>query len=103
MTEHAVPQPRRRLADHGRAGRALAWFREWGLLVLGVWLVCVSAVLIWVAINFAQSQKQTESNARQACVRARDIGPEIVMDYERRHVLTPRVLAEYRALIPKSC
>lgn len=94
---------RRRLTDHGFAGRALAFFREWGLLILGAWLTAVSVVLLIVAVQFAQSQKDTERNAYVACVRSKEIGPSVVHDYEERGVLPPKVLALYKQLIPKDC
>lgn len=93
----------RRLSDHGFAGSALAWFKEWGLLVLGSWLCVVSVVLIWVAVNFAESQNRTEHNAYVACVRSQLIGPSVVKDYEDRGALPPAVLAAYKKLIPKDC
>jgi hypothetical protein len=93
--------------------RAKAWHQEWGALlalVFGGWLVLASVLLLVLAFAFKASetdkQRQADATAQQsyvACKRARVVGPSVIHDYEVRDVLTPRALALYKSLIPKSC
>jgi hypothetical protein len=94
---------RRRIGDHGIVGRMLAWYRRWGLLITGLWLIFVSVAVLIVAVAFVDSQKTTECNARVACIRSKEIGPYVIEDYQARGVLPPKVLVKYQALIPTSC
>lgn len=41
--------------------------------------------------------------AHTNCERSRVIGPEIVADYRKRHVLSPEHLATFESLIPEHC
>jgi hypothetical protein len=95
--------PKRRVGDYGWVGRVLAWYRRWGLLITGLWLIGVSIAVLVVAVAFVDSQQATERNARVACVRSKEIGPWVIRDYADRRVLPPAVLAKYRELIPKTC
>lgn len=103
MTGPARHVPTRRKADKGTAGRVRSWWDEWGQLVMGVWLLAVSAVVLWVAVNFWQSQRDTAQAARVSCQRAAEFGPGVADDYERRGVFTAKQLASYRASIPRVC
>jgi hypothetical protein len=95
--------PRRRTADQGRIGRLLAFWRAWGLLVTGVWLIAVSACLLVVAVAFYSTQSATEESARVSCERSRVFGPAIANAYERFEILTPEQLEAYRQTIPTAC
>lgn len=98
-----APPPRRRLADHGRVGAFLAWWREWGSLITGVWLIAISAVLLVVAFAFYGSQSANARSSQLACERSREFGPALANAYERYRILNPRQLQAYRQTIPSRC
>jgi hypothetical protein len=113
MTGPTDRTPTRRLSDHGAKGRFVAWWREWGQLVTGVWLLIVSFAVLLVGVEFYKSQAATSRAAKEACVRSRQFGPRLIDFYESaqyrvpsgavRHVLTHREAGQYRQSIPTSC
>lgn len=104
MTGPAEPcGPRRRSEDKGRLGKFRAWWREWGQLITGAWLILISCVLLWVAVSFVRSKSATDTAARDSCNRSRIFGPPIANAYEKFGVLNTEQLKAYRATIPDVC
>lgn len=103
MTGPTDKTPHRRTSDQGRKGRARSWWRDYGQLVTGTWLIVVSIVSFWVAIEFYQSQAATSRAAKLNCQRARAYGPALANFFERERAFPGRVLEQYRRTIPKTC
>jgi hypothetical protein len=103
MTGPAQRIPHRRASDQGRLGRFRSWWTEWGQLIMGAWLLVVSIVVLWVAVGFWQSQRDTARAARVSCERSKAFGPRVADDYEKRGVFTRRELDDYRSSIPRRC
>ena len=113
MTGPTDRTPHRRVTDHGAKGRFVGWWREWGQLVTGIWLIIVSVAVFVVGIQFYKSQADTAKAAKQACIRSRQFSPRLIdffefgqyvlPDGQRKHVLSHREAAAYRASIPKTC
>lgn len=113
MTGPTDKTPHRRVSDRGRRGQVVTWWREWGQLVTGVWLLIVSLAVLWVGVEFYKSQTATARAAKVSCQRSRQFGPRLIDFYEwaqftlpsgeRKHVLTKDEADLYRASIPKTC
>lgn len=103
MTGPARRIPTRRASDKGILGRVRAWWDEWGQLLMGAWLLVVSAVVLWVAVSFYQSQRDTAQAAKVACQRSKKLGPQIADYYARDPAFPQDVLVLYRRTIPKTC
>jgi hypothetical protein len=73
------------------------------MLVQGVALIAVAVVVAVGVYVYRHDRSTTARIARQACERTMLIAPYLLADYERRGVLPPKVLAEYRAAIPTAC
>jgi hypothetical protein len=100
---HPPVTPQRRAADRGHLQSLRVWWERWGDLILGAWLICVSIVLLVVAIQFKQSQHATAQAAKTACVRSQQFGPRLVAFLEHGGVFTHTEAQAYRASIPKTC
>jgi hypothetical protein len=91
-------------SDVERASRAI---RDWAIPVaLGIMgiFILISYVLLIPALHRISVQAAlTAEQAHVGCIRSRDLGPPILRDYTRRHVLTLEQLKRYQLLIPKSC
>lgn len=103
MTGPAKPSPRRRTSDNGWRGSVIAWWRAYGQLFMGAWLLIVSLIVLWVAIRFQQSQAATEHAAQVNCERSRIYGPGLADFFEREHAFPAPAIEQYRASIPKAC
>lgn len=117
---HPKQPPQRRESDRGTFRRVLAWWHDWGQLVVGIIAVSAAVGLLIVGLEVkgieqqnARQRTATALAARQSCIRSRQFGPRLIDFYEyaqytlprgqRRHVLTHRQAAQYRASIPKTC
>lgn len=110
MTDPASRHPLRRLSDQGRVNRAIAWWREYGALIAGVWLIVVSAAVLAIAWKVRQDENvrhrqevATAVAARSSCLRSKKVGPAIVIDWERRGVLPHTTAQQYLASIGRPC
>lgn len=114
MTGPTDKTPARRTGDQGTKGKFVSWWREWGQLVTGVWLLIVSLTVAVVAIQFYNSQAATAKAAKSSCQRSRQFSPRLIDFYEwaqytipdgagPRHVLSHREADLYRASIPTTC
>lgn len=90
--------------------RVLVFWRRWGQLIIGAWLITISLFVLLIALEVRSVQLDkkrqemlTAKVARQACERSKALGPSLVLDYQRRKVLTGADLTLYRSLIPKTC
>jgi hypothetical protein len=110
MTRPASDVPSRRLGDHGWWSRVRSWWWTWGQPVFGAIVIAVAVAVFIVALQVrsisiqrAHDEAATAKAARQACERAKALGPALAADYEQRDVLSGENLALYRSLIPKNC
>lgn len=99
----AANHPGRRETDHTRRAKVLAFWRDWGSLVVGVGLILVSLVVLKVALEQRDDDRRTEAAARASCERTKEFGVPIADFFEREGVLTTEQLAAYRRSIPKQC
>jgi hypothetical protein len=81
----------------------LHWWRTWGNLILGVWLISVTLVLVAVISVYSIDQRNTAENARASCERSQEFGPALARAYLRYRILTPEQVKAYRATIPTNC
>lgn len=88
------------------------YFSRRGQAIQGMVLIFFCAVVTASVVKYALDKSNAARQAHQACVRAQIVGPYVIRDYERRHVLPTSgvrgvpngdVLAFYRGLIPASC
>lgn len=93
-----------------RGGRVRRWWLEYGQLVLGAWLICVSLFVAQQARLYRHDQQRLRVEAvharrqsQELCRRARIFGPPIAAAYARYHILTPAQVEAYRSSIPVAC
>lgn len=93
----------RRDEDGGRFARARAWWtRNWSIIA-GVWLVCLSAWVVWVSLEIRASEQESNLAAKVQCERSMQLGPSLA-DYYASDPFFPReVLRVYRQTLPKTC
>lgn len=93
-----------------RAGRVRGWWREYGQLLLGAWLIAVSLFVAQQARLYRHDQQRLRVEAvharkqsQELCKRARIFGPPIAHAYAKYHILTPAQVQAYRSSIPVAC
>lgn len=103
MTGPTEEVPRRRAGDDTAKGRLVAWWRRWGQLITGVWLMLVSTILTVLALGFYQQKSDTANAARISCQRSKALGPKLADYYARDPAFPQDVLKLYRRTIPHVC
>lgn len=124
MTGPHDDTPARRATDQGALGKARAWWRKWGQLIIGVSVLALAiatfaiglevraysqaraqdaAAVRLIASQQAAQQQQTAHAAKVSCQRSMQYGHALADFFERERVLSPAAADAYRASIPKSC
>jgi hypothetical protein len=70
---------------------------------LAFWMFVVSAIVCAAILIQSGQNGATSQQSRLACMRTREIAPEVGRFYQRDHILDKRALAIYWSTIPKSC